>query len=83
MGGKASVGKSNALWQGALTSGLSSCTSFSRIAHSTSTSVPGFRAMPACMPSSWMYRISFLGDVGSLVSWSSGEVAATEVMAAS
>jgi hypothetical protein len=65
------------------TSGRSSLTSFSRISHSTSTGVSGLIAMPACMPSSWMYRISALGDVGVVVVLSSGFVAATDDTAAS
>lgn len=65
-----------------LTSGTSCLVGFARISHRTSTGVLGFMAMPACMPSLWIKRISSLGDV-FLSEVALGESAAVEDMAAS
>lgn len=65
------------------TSGRSFSSSASKISHRTSTLVSGLIAMPACMSSSWMYRINAFGVHFSVVSLSSGVLAATEVVAAS
>ena len=48
---------------GGRTSGVSAASGFSRMSQRTSTDVSGLMAMPACMPCSWMYRISSLGFV--------------------
>lgn len=53
------------------------------MSHSTSTGVSGLIAMPACMPSSWMYRINSRGLVRFVVDLSVGSVAATDETAAS
>ena len=52
------------------------------MSHRTSTGVLGFIAIPACMPSWWMKRMSSLGDV-FLSDVALGESAAVEEMAAS
>jgi len=64
------------------TSGLSFSFGFSKISHKTSTGVSGLRAMPACIPLSWINRISSLGLVFS-EEVASGDSAAVEEMAAS
>ena len=66
-----------------LTSGRSVRSGLSRISQRTSTGVSGLMAIPACMPSSWMYLINWRGEVRSVVSLSVGSVAATEETAAS
>lgn len=65
-----------------LTSGRSALSGLSNISHNTSTGVFGFIAMPACMPRSWIYFMSSLGDVLD-VDVPEGVSAAVESMAAS
>jgi hypothetical protein len=55
----------------------------SRMSQRTSTGVSGLIAIPACIPSSWMYLINARGLVRSVVVLSVGSVAATEDTAAS
>lgn len=64
------------------TSGFSAELGFSTMSHKTSTEVSGLMAMPACMPCSWMYRISSFGLV-CWSEWSAGLSAAVEATAAS